>query len=99
MDRSWVSDATRAHSSINAPNDYGYGWWIRDVNVGGRTYHTFRAAGNGGQMVIVIPELDIVVTFMGGNYNQGPVWWRWNDEFVPKFIIPAATSNFHSPKP
>lgn len=90
VDQSWVSDATRAHSSIKAPGDYGYGWWIRDVTVDRHSYHTYRAAGNGGQMVIVIPELDLVVTFMGGNYNQGPVWWRWNDEFVPKYIIPAA---------
>lgn len=85
----WTKTATRAHSSIHAEGDYGYGWWIRDVTVGGRIFHTYRAAGNGGQMVIVVPELDLVVLFMGGNYNQGPVWYRWNDEYVPKIIIPS----------
>ena len=57
--------------------------------VGGRVYHTYRAAGNGGQMVIVVPDLDLVVAFTGGNYNQGRVWWRWNDDFVPNVLIPA----------
>jgi CubicO group peptidase (beta-lactamase class C family) len=90
---SWVRDATRAHASINAPDDYGYGWWIRDVRVEERTFHTFRAAGNGGQMLIVVPNLDLVAVFMGGNYNQGPIWWRWNDEFVPKVLIPASLAH------
>ena len=85
----WTKTATRAHSSIHAEGDYGYGWWIRDVSVGGRIFHTYRAAGNGGQMVIVVPELDLVVLFMGGNYNQGPVWYRWNDEYMPEIIIPS----------
>jgi CubicO group peptidase (beta-lactamase class C family) len=85
----WVVDATRAHASIHAEGDYGYGWWIRDVPVGGQVYHTYRAAGNGGQMVIVVPDLDLVVTFTGGNYNQGRVWWRWNDDLVPNVLIPA----------
>jgi len=92
VDPNWVSDATRAHASIHAAGDYGYGWWIRDVRVGERTYHTFRAVGNGGQMVIVIPDLDLVVAFTGGNYNQGPVWWRWNDEYIPQILIPAVTN-------
>jgi CubicO group peptidase (beta-lactamase class C family) len=87
----WALDSTRAHSSIYATGDYGYGWWIRDVIVGQRTYRTFRAAGNGGQLVIVVPDLDLVVLFMGGNYNQGPVWYPWNDEFIPKVLIPAVS--------
>jgi CubicO group peptidase (beta-lactamase class C family) len=85
----WARDATQAHATMQ-PGDYGYGWWLREVKVGQRTYHTFRAAGNGGQLLIVIPDLDLVALFMGGNYGQGPVWWRWNDELVPNVLIPAA---------
>jgi CubicO group peptidase (beta-lactamase class C family) len=85
----WARDATQAHATMQ-PGDYGYGWWLREVKVGQRTYHTFRAAGNGGQLLIVIPDLDLVAMFMGGNYGQGPVWWRWNDELVPNVLIPAA---------
>jgi CubicO group peptidase (beta-lactamase class C family) len=89
VSQEWVEQATRYHSSVYGEHDYGYGWWIREVGVGEKTYHTFRAAGNGGQLVIVIPDLELVVAFMGGNYNQGPIWWRWNDELVPRVIIPA----------
>lgn len=91
VDNHWAFESTRAHSSIYAAGDYGYGWWIREVTVDGRPYRTFRAAGNGGQLVIVVPDLDLVVLFMGGNYNQGPVWYPWNDQFIPKVIIPAVS--------
>jgi len=88
VDPSWVQAATKAHSRMG-PGEYGYGWWLRDVLVGSRSYRTYRAAGNGGQLVIVVPDLDLVVAFMGANYNQGPVWWPWNDALVPEVIIPA----------
>jgi CubicO group peptidase (beta-lactamase class C family) len=86
----FVRQATHRHSTME-PGDYGYGWWIRVVRVGARDYRTYRAAGNGGQLVIVVPDLDLVALFMGGNYGQGPVWWPWNDDFVPRILIPAAT--------
>jgi CubicO group peptidase (beta-lactamase class C family) len=31
-----------------------------DFNVGGKTYRAFAAGGNGGQFIIVFPELDMV---------------------------------------
>jgi CubicO group peptidase (beta-lactamase class C family) len=37
--------------------DYGYQWWVTD-DYG---YDTFRAQGYGGQLIYVIPELDLVV--------------------------------------
>jgi CubicO group peptidase (beta-lactamase class C family) len=89
--REWADRATRPHAGIHAKNDYGYAWWIKEYRVGGKTYRAFRAAGNGGQDLTVIPELDLVVMFAGGNYGQGPVWWRWSDELVPQFILPAVT--------
>ncbi len=89
VSRRWVERATRPHSSINGENDYGYGWWINQYRVGGKTYHVYYASGNGGQLVIVIPELDLVVMFAGGNYGNFPTWGKFRDELVPQFIIPA----------
>jgi CubicO group peptidase (beta-lactamase class C family) len=59
------------------------------VRSGKNSYNEYAATGNGGQLLIVVPELDLVVVFMGGNYGQGGIWLRWPDEILGKEVIPA----------
>jgi len=47
--------------------------------------------GNGGQNVIILPELDMVVVFSGGNYGEVQKFFRWESELLPQYIIPAVT--------
>ena len=56
--QSWVEQSfvPRGRSPISG-NEYGYGWWIRDVG-GQRAYYAW---GFGGQYVFVVPTLDLVV--------------------------------------
>ncbi len=45
------------------------------------------AAGNGGQIAMAIPELDIVRGFWGGSYNDaGSSTWN---QYIPKYVLPA----------
>lgn len=67
----------------------GYAWHIFQIDVEGRKYTSFEASGNGGQMVVVVPELDLAVAMTGGNYNQGFIWGRWRDEIIGKLVIGA----------
>ncbi|HEV3058836.1 MAG TPA: serine hydrolase [Vicinamibacterales bacterium] len=91
----WVEDSTASHSNF-APmiegdlnHQYGYGWHINPLKTPGHTYRSFSAGGNGGQIVMVIPELDMVVAFNGGSYGEFSKWYRWSLELVPQYIIPA----------
>lgn len=67
---------------------YGYLWWIVDYPYKGRTVRAFFAGGNGGQIVLTIPALDLVIAFYGGNYNDragfAPQWI-----YVPQYILPV----------
>jgi CubicO group peptidase (beta-lactamase class C family) len=67
---------------------YGYLWWVTDVPYRSRTVRAFFAGGNGGQIVMGIPELDLVIAFYGGNYGD-PVFFKPESVFVPQYILPA----------
>ena len=52
-----------------------------------RTKYNF-AGGNGGQVVAVVRELDLVVMFFAGNYSDR-VLFKIQEEFIPRYILPA----------
>lgn len=61
IDSSWVA---RGHSRWSG-DGYGYGWWIRR-----RPPHTvYYAWGYGGQMVFVVPPLELVVVMTSDAYS------------------------------
>jgi CubicO group peptidase (beta-lactamase class C family) len=53
IDASWVPRGRSGWSG----QEYGYGWWIRDLG-GRRAYYAW---GFGGQYIFVVPDLDLVV--------------------------------------
>ena len=66
---------------------YGYLWWGEDYPYKDRTVHAVRATGAGGQYITVIPELDLVVTVLAGNYNSSVQ--KQVHQYVPTTILPA----------
>lgn len=100
----WVAKSTRAHAEVTPQttglsdeefgNFYikgadGLAWHLGILKTADRTYPTYSAVGNGGQLLIVVPDADLVVLFTGGNYGQGGVWLRWPQQIVGDKIIPA----------
>jgi CubicO group peptidase (beta-lactamase class C family) len=67
---------------------YGYLWWLADYPYRGRTVRAFFAGGNGGQIAMGIPELDLVIAFNGGNYSDAALFIPQR-VFVPEDILPA----------
>ena len=86
--------ATRASSQLMNMRSayfspgYGYLWWIADFPYHGRRVKGFFASGNGGNYVVVFPELDMVVAFYAGNYADHDVQVILRD-YIPNFILPA----------
>lgn len=94
LSEQWAERATSPLYELRE-RGYGYLWWIVELPYKDRTVRAFFAGGNGGQVVIGVPELDLVVTFFGGNYNSKTLF-RAQQEFVPDFILPAVDDGIES---
>lgn len=66
----FVSRSTSFQKRTSGGGEYGYLWWRRTANRGTMSIQTYYAIGNGGQQIIVAPEVDIVAVFTGSNYNR-----------------------------
>jgi CubicO group peptidase (beta-lactamase class C family) len=69
---------------------YGYLWWVIDYPWKDRTVRAFFAGGNGGQIIMGIPELDLVIAFYGGNYSDR-VLYVPQRVYVPEHILPSVS--------
>ncbi len=64
---------------------YGYSWWTHTFVKSSKRIEMAYAAGWGGQYIMVIPALNTVVVFTGGNYGS----YRPPFDMLKKYIIPA----------
>ena len=103
VDESWAKESLAPHARISPATtglqgeafqnvywetDDGYAWHMLDVKSGDQRYHAYFANGNGGQLLLIVPQFDLVVAFTAGNYGQG-VWNRERDDIVGGLVIPA----------
>ena len=80
----------RASSQLTKIGDREYGllWWPQEFPYMGRKVRGFSALGAGGQVVYVLPELDLVIATNGGSYSSRG--WRYlTGEFIQNFVLPA----------
>jgi len=90
ISESWVSSSTAAKININAYYEYAYQWWrYKDASTTGqalRVNDVFYANGWGGQLIWVVPHLNMVVVSTSGNFESGdePLY------FFRDYILPAA---------
>lgn len=86
---SWIAESILPRTEPQGEGDrYGYGWHLTTLAVDGKSYDVVNAGGNGGQLMIVVPKLDLAIMITAGNYNQYPVWRT----FLPQVTSAAIRS-------
>ena len=65
---------------------YGYQWWTRTFQVGGRAVTAAWAGGYGGQFICLFPDLHLVVVSTGWNPENGGQFTA----AMERYILPAA---------
>jgi CubicO group peptidase (beta-lactamase class C family) len=88
-----VSPATTGLAADTFRNFYfegddGLAWHFANVQSGDKSYPAIHTNGNGGQLLLLLPQFELAVMFTGGNYGQG-LWNYERDKIVGDMIIPA----------
>jgi CubicO group peptidase (beta-lactamase class C family) len=74
----WLAECFVPRVSVNELQRYGYQWYLGDMEfLAGGTVRLERwvgGAGNGGQRLYVMPDLDLVIVVTAGNYSEAEQW-------------------------
>lgn len=87
----YVANSTMKHNDTGNPRRpaYGYLWWLTHTNTG---QDAFVASGLGGQLIYVVPKLDLVIAMASSSsVNGGSV------RFINDILLPAASHAPDSP--
>ncbi|MBL0937614.1 MAG: beta-lactamase family protein [Gemmatimonadaceae bacterium] len=78
----YVAASVQRQQPDTAGADDGYTWHRNTLRVNGRTLETYEAGGNGGQLLVVVPAIRVVVVVFAEHYGEGPRWLRLRNEVV-----------------
>lgn len=71
-------------------SSYRYLWFRTVMRVAARDYQLVHSWGNGGQFIIAVPELDLVVVTTGSNYGGGKIEEQAQIfHMLQRYILPA----------
>jgi len=87
LNSDWVSRSTSKQIATSEDGDYGYLWWIRDYNYKNKVLRGFEASGNGGNKLVVIPELEVVVVLTGSAYGSEYVEGEQARKIIEDFLL------------
>lgn len=94
ISKQWIEKFTTPYSNnkniiipghASGSNGYSYSWWLKSYTKSGEEINMYHAVGWGGQEIIILPELNTVVVFTGGNYVPNVNVF----EILEKYILPA----------
>ena len=65
---------------------YGYFWYQTNITVGAKSYDTNLAWGGGGQRIITLEELDLIVVITGHDGEDATIFAQVSKNIIPAFI-------------
>jgi len=87
VSKDWILESVQVYTRSNYnPYNYGYMWWRRPVG----SYQLFFAWGNGGQYIMILPELEAVISITS-DLGRSSGSRRYQDQifdFLRGIIIP-----------
>jgi len=82
----WLEASFTRHTLSEGGLYYGYQWWLGLGSESGKPW--MAGFGNGGQRLVVIPHLDLVLVVLAGSYNQ-PDAWKLSVNIMTEVVFPS----------
>ena len=89
VSESWVKVSTEPHVRIDDQTLYGYLWWLKSFKSGELAHPAYFMSGNGGNKVVVLPDLDMVVVITSTNYNTKGMHEQ-TEKLLTDYVLAAA---------
>lgn len=95
----WIDVATAGHIANPDPSSpdfltgerYGYQWWVNEFTSAHGPVDVIAAVGNGGQRIFVLPDLELVITVLAGDYDDPRHFWT-PEYLVLEHVLPAVVA-------
>jgi len=90
VSRDWLREMLTVRAKATPLDGYGYLWWVRDYRKpdSPRPWPGFYMSGNGGNKVVLFPDLKTVVVILSTNYNQRDMH-QLSSALIERHILPA----------
>lgn len=82
----FVERATARIHTNERKTSYGYFWWRADMKVGDKNYDCISGRGAGGQYILMLPELELIIVITSHQKGMGNAL-----AVTPQRILPAFT--------
>ncbi len=88
--KEWIVESTKRQIIVDPEMDYGYLFWVQTIKdkVHNKDYFAYSAIGSGGQKIVVIPELDMVVV-VTANVQSAAIDKANTQDIISDYVIPA----------
>ena len=88
VSENWIEQSITPHVQIDDETEYGYLWWLKSFGSNSKKYKAYYMSGNGGNKILVFPELNMCVVITSNNYNTRGMHEQ-TDELLSDYILRA----------
>ena len=91
LPQAWVKETLRPHAHIDEKSEYGYLIWLRSYGPKGKEHAAAFMSGNGGNKIVLVPDLDLVAVLTSTNYGTKGMHEQ-TDRLLGDYVIAAAVA-------
>jgi CubicO group peptidase (beta-lactamase class C family) len=82
----WVKASVTPRANVREDTDYGYLWWLQTFHSGGHDWRSWGMYGTGGNVVLALPDQQVVVVITTTNYRV-PGAAALTDKLITDYIL------------